>query len=220
MAQTKRTANGLGIYLDLSKVIKGSDIATVALDEMNGALLYWCSKSNNFLLSKKAAIHLTNYLKLQYASQEIMVGLPALTPKWEKIKRREKLNPQTGIATGAMFDAIKMLDSGYGKYKVGVSSRAEAPLWTYRSGRVARLGTLKKVHKYAEVFEFGSEKQQARPWFFRAVNKWVHRHAPTIAQPFLTQFNGPFRKLHTALFCKGPTPKITAEDIIRYTGGK
>lgn len=218
MATTKRTTSGLGIYVDLSRVIKGSEVAEVALEDMHSALIYWCSSSNNFLLSKKAALHLTDYLKLQLASQEIMIGMPSLTEDWQKTKAKEGLNPQIGIATGKMHDSIKVLDSGYGKYKVGVSEREKAPLIQYKSGRTALLGSFKKVYEYANVLEFGSSKQQARPWFFRAVNKWVHRHAPTISDPFLKQFNAPFQKLHRALYCKGPTPKVKATDIIRYTG--
>lgn len=205
----RKSGSGLSIYENLSYIAEKSKTAAVAVQDMEGALIHWCSAEGGFYFNRKAASHLAAYMKMQLYSQQIMVDLPMLTKGWIEKKEQMGLSKKAGIATGMMMESIKAIDQGYGRWKVGISQREAAPFHRNR-----QLGTYKTVLKYAEAFEYGGVNQQARPWFYRAFMKWTSTQLPGIAKPLLSRFNDASHRLRKAMNEPGATPKYTVNDII------
>lgn len=194
----KRGGTGLSFHEEFARVYKDMEYTSTELKKVEKALIYYCSEQNGFLLNKKAANHLADFLKQRLYSQEAFEYIKTKAPlskSWEKQKKWMDLDPRMGIATGAMAEAIRAVRAGYSGFKVGISKNDPAPVhtWGTKKGKVHSeiIGTYTDIYTYAYILEYGSKsnRQKPRPWFGTSFLKWVNDYAPDLYEPLANELN-------------------------------
>ena len=153
------------------------DMSKEYLDDLQETFIYWFKGKG--ALSKKIADHFTAYVRARVLSQQAFQGMPALSPQWAEMKTKQGLDPRIGVAKGYMAEAIKPIDTGYGKYRVGISKNEKAP---NSAGQIQNVATyailLEKGHTYTTP-KGEQRTQPPRPFFGTSFMKWTYDNLPT-----------------------------------------
>ena len=171
-----RRAGMIGLdWDDIAQFAADTKEARVYLDDLKKTWVYWFDGGG--ALTKKVADDCADFIRAEVYSQEAFEGMPRLSPIWEKIKNKQGLSPEIGIASGVLVNAIKPINQGHGKYKVGISRNVKNP----------GLGKIDSVATYARLLEKGHDyigkdgkryHQPPRPFFSTSFIKWANRALP------------------------------------------
>jgi len=146
------------------------------LDDLQKTFIHWFHGSG--ALSKKMADHFTAYVRARILSQQAFQGMPALSPMWAEMKNKQGFDPRIGIAKGYLAEAIDAINTGYSKYRVGISKNKTAP---------DAAGSIKNIATYAILLEKGwtsvgssgeRRHQPPRPFFGTSFMKWTKDNLP------------------------------------------
>ena len=186
----QRSASALGFgWQDMMRLNRKAKTTSHKIKDIEGALIYWVGPGA--MLNRKAAVDnkngLVNYFKHCILGQEDIKAIGGifkdLSLEWVNAKAKYGLDPRMGIATERMVQSIQAIDSGGGKWKVGIKKGTSAQ------------GTKIGVDGYAQVFEWGSYKQQARPMFMHFFMKWLKEKVPELVRPFAKEFAAKYNDL-------------------------
>ena len=156
------------------------EMAKVPIDNLQNSFIYWLGGPGrgSGALTKRLADHFTAYVQSRIISQQAFRNHPSLSPMWIEMKNYLGLDPRMGIAKGHLVNAIKPLDTGYGKYRVGISKNEVAP---------DAAGGIKNVAEYAILLEKGyttitkkgkRKSQPPRPFFSESFLRWSQWNLP------------------------------------------
>ena len=200
----------------LPEVKKGSIVISRSLKNLEKGLVYWCAQSNGFLLNKVAARNLSIYLKKSlYEQKDAFAGMPKLSPDYVKWKNKFVGNERfVGIGTMTMLDSLKAIDSGYGKWKVGISGRVPPPINPGTGKPFSKL----KPAQYFEIFEKGSYTQPARPWAKKLTLKWSKEQLPHLCKPVIKIMNNELARIDK--YTDQSLPRYKETDLIHYADRK
>lgn len=157
----------------LTRVQRDAESAKKAVKGVEKAILYWMGEEEGGALSKRAANSLCNDIIHNITAQTgPMNWMPRASDWWFNRKTKEKywseregaLDDRLGIATGQMVNAIRPINAGAGKWKVGISSHEKVS---------ERIGNIRTIADYARIFEHGSVRQPPRPIFAATLKEWA-----------------------------------------------
>lgn len=195
-----RTGSPLGFgWESIARMRRGTEKTKVSIKSLEKTFIYWLGDEEGGALTKKAANHLSDYLKSRIWSQEGFIGMPALSPSWEDKKKELGLDLRTGIATEQMINAIRPVDQGGGLWRVGISGRDHV---------VTMIGNEGNIAAYAHMLEFGTSRgQPPRPVFSTSFLKWAKEELPEVI------YNSLYRQMNKDLM---DIYKVMGEYMPRY----
>lgn len=197
------------------------DHAKVPIDDLQKTFIHWLGGPGRGTgaLTKNLADHFTAFVRARILSQQAFQGMPALSPMWTEMKTYLGLDPRMGVAKGYLAEAIKPLDTGYGKYRVGISKNEVAP---------DAAGSIKNVAEYAILLEKGwtaitkhgkSRSQPPRPFFGESFLVWSYQNLPNeIATSIYRDMWPELKMLYNAM--GKSAPRFEPEDLytVDYAG--
>lgn len=191
--QRTSSALGFGWQNEAMRVNRKAKSTAHKIKDLEGALIYWVGPGA--MLNRLAAEHLRDHFKKSIEQQDDLgaegsMHFKDLTPRWRREKYEAKLRgvEKMGIAFGEMVDNIEAIDSGGGKWKVGIKKSGKGKKTL---NYISKL----KLHQVAEIFEFGSVKQQARPIFMHFFMKWARDNVDEVLKPIVKHFFDKYYKL-------------------------
>ena len=182
----KASMIGFG-WEELTKLDRKVKITAKALDGFATGGYYWLEGGG--ALTRRAALHLAEYLKKTIYTQKAYHEFPGLSKSWQEFKANplmwggRTLDPRVGIATENMVKAINAQDAGHGKWRVGISKNERI--------HGLQIGTYTSIADYAWLLEFGftgsnnKNPQPPRPAFATMFLEWSNKHMPGIIQPLI-----------------------------------
>ena len=156
------------------------DMAKEPLDDLQKTFVHWLGGPGrgSGALTKNIADHFTAFVRARILNQQAFQKMPALSPMWTEMKADLGLDPRMGVAKGYLAEAIKPINTGYGKYRVGISKNEVAP---------DSAGTIKNVAEYAILLEKGyttitkrgkRRHQPPRPFFGTSFLAFAYKSFP------------------------------------------
>ena len=176
----QRSSSALGFgWEDMMRLNRKAKTTSHKIQGIEGALLYWFGPGA--MMNRKAALDLAQYMRQSIYGQVDISAIGSqfkdLHPNWINAKAKYGLNPGMAMATERMVQSIQAIDSGGGKWKVGIKKGTSAQ------------GTRIGVAGYAQAFEWGNSRgQDPRPIFMHYFMKWIAEKVPKLLQPFAAQF--------------------------------
>jgi hypothetical protein len=216
---------GLG-YENLASVARKTQLSSVHVNNLKNAWIKWLHPKGGGALTKKVANDLTSYMRQAIWSQEAFRGMTALSDTWRDWKEEHGLDPRIGIATGAMVEAIRPINQGSGKWKVGISKEAQVGPGRQRvtsreTGMTSKVGNIKNIATYAKILETGygpvtvrgrTYYQPPRPFFITTFTRWAKEKLPDeIFQTIWKEMQPPMDKLWKEM--EASRPRFSPEDL-------
>ena len=223
MATDRSGGSMLGFgWESIGQVRRKSEKTKIALTNLNKTFIYWMEDDEGGVLTKKAANEFSQYLKRQIYAQQFDTGggiteeftkrIVSLSDEWQRMKSEawrwggQALDERIGIATGQMINAIRPIDMGGGRWRVGISGN-DYVTW--------RIGTVQRIATYAKFLEFGTVRQPPRPIFSTIFLQWVNKELPKfIYDTIYRDMRGPMMDLYQQVAESRPT--MQAEDMYGY----